>query len=238
MARIARLVIPGMSHHVTQRGVRRLDVFRDDEDRLLYLKLFALSARAFQLAVRAYALMSNHVHFVVTPAREDSVARALHWCHTTYVEHFNERYALSGHLWEQRPYSCVLSDAHLRTAVRYVELNPVRAHMVSAAADYRWSSARAHCLGSADPLLTEEDRLAIPGWTEWLNGEGYGPKVDDFIRACTYSGRPCGDESFVRELEQLTQRRLLPAKRGPKPKPWKAQNLSLAFDESNGTDKR
>jgi putative transposase len=233
MARIARLVIPGMSHHVTQRGVRRLDVFRDDEDRLLYLKLFALSAHAFQLTVRSYALMSNHVHFVVTPARLDSLHRTFHWCHTSYVEHFNEKYSLAGHLWEQRPHSCVLSEGHLRDAVRYVELNPVRAHMVRSATDYRWSSARAHCLGSADPLLTGDDRAAIPGWPEWLNGEGYDPRVDDFLRACTLSGRPCGDESFVRELELLTHRRLLPAKRGPKPKPWKTQNLSLNWDEGS-----
>src|SRR6185503_2511948 len=103
MARLARLVIPGMSHHVTQRGVRRLDVFRDDADRLLYLKLFAQSAYAYQLTVRAYTLMSNHVHFVVTPGRPDSIHRVFHWCHGTYVEYFNEKYSLAGHLWEQRP---------------------------------------------------------------------------------------------------------------------------------------
>jgi putative transposase len=126
MGRIARLVIPGMPHHVTQRGVRRLNVFRDDEDRLLYLKLFALSAHRYQLTVGSYALMSNHVHFVVTPARVDSIHKVFHWCHTAYVDHFNEKYSLSGHLWEQRPRSCVLSEGHLRAAIRYVELNPVR----------------------------------------------------------------------------------------------------------------
>jgi putative transposase len=230
MSRIARVVVPGLPHHITQRGVRRLDVFRDEDDRLLYLKLFAQSAHAYQLAVRSYSLMSNHVHFVATPGRHDSIHRVFHWCHTAYVDYFNEKYSLAGHLWEQRPFSCVLSEGHLQNALRYVELNAVRARMVSCATDYRWSSARAHCLGSADPLLTGDDRLAIPGWAAWLDGEAYDPKVDDFIRACTFSGRPCGDEAFVRDLERLMGRRLLPAKRGPKPKPWKTENLSLNWD--------
>jgi len=236
MGRIARLVIPGMPHHVTQRGVRRLDVFRDDEDRLLYLKLFARSAHSFQLIVRSYALMSNHVHFVVTPALPDAIQRVFHWCHGTYVEHFNEKYSMTGHLWEQRPRSCVLSEGHLRSAIRYVELNPVRASMVNCATDYRWSSARAHCLGAPDPLLAGDDRLAIPGWAEWLDKEGCDPKVDDFIRSCTLSGRPCGDDAFIRELEERTHRSLRPSKRGPKPKPWKLQNLSLNWDENSDND--
>lgn len=231
MSRIARVVVPGMSHHITQRGVRRLDVFRDDEDRLLYLRLFAQSAHAHQLTVHSYALMSNHVHFVATPARHDSIQRVFHWCHGVYVERFNEKYSLTGNLWEQRPKSCVLGESHVRNALRYVENNPVRARMVKCATDYRWSSARAHCIGSADPLLTGDDRLAVADWGEWLDGQGYDPKVDDFIRACTFSGRPCGDEAFVRDLERITQRRLTPAKRGPKPKPWKTENLSFNWSE-------
>jgi len=225
-----------MPHHITQRGIRRFDVFRDDEDRLLYLKLFAQSAHQYQLTVRSYSLMSNHVHFVATPASHDSIYKVFHRCHTIYVEYFNEKYSLAGHLWEQRPFSCVLSDGHLRNTIRYVEVNPVRARMVKCATDYRWSSARAHCLGSPDPLLTEGDRLAIPGWAAWLDAEGYDPRVADFIRACTFSGRPCGDEAFVLELERLTQRRLRPAKRGPKPKPWKTENLSLNWDEDRSVE--
>jgi len=237
MGRLARIVVPGMSHHVTQRGVRRLDVFRDDDDRLLYLKLFAQGAHSFQVIVRSYALMSNHVHFVLIPGREDSIQRLFHWSHGIYVEHLNEKYSMSGHLWEQRPHSCVLSDAHLRNAIRYVELNPVRARIVGSAAAYRWSSARAHCSGEADPLLTGDDRLSIEGWTEWLEGKDFDPKVDEFLRACTLSGRPCGNEAFVRELERLTQRRLLPAKRGPKPKPWKSANLTLNWDGDTQDEK-
>ncbi len=227
MSRLARVVVPGMPHHIVQRGVRRLDVFRDDQDRLLYLKLFAQSSFRYQLTVRSYALLSNHVHFVATPARHESIHKVFHWCHGAYVGYFNEKYSLTGHLWEQRPFSCVLSEAHLRNTMRYVELNPVRARMVNCATDYRWSSARAHTLGSADPLLTHEDRFSIPGWAEWLADAEYDPKVDDYIRACTFSGRPCGDEAFVRDVERLTQRRLTPGKRGPKPKPRQTENLSF-----------
>jgi putative transposase len=180
--------------------------------------------------------MSNHVHFVATPARLDSIHRVFHWAHGAYVDYFNEKYSLAGHLWEQRPFSCVLGESHFRNTLRYVEVNPVRARMVNCATDYRWSSARAHCLGSADPLLTGEDRLAIPGWAAWLEAEHHDPKVDDFIRACTFSGRPCGDEAFVRDLERQTGRRLMPAKRGPKPKPWKTQNLSLNWGEDKSAE--
>jgi putative transposase len=236
MSRLARVVIPGMSHHITQRGVRRLDVFRDEEDRLIYLRLFAQGAHGYHLTVRSYTLMSNHVHFVATPTFADSIYRVFHWCHGIYVKYFNEKYSLSGHLWEQRPFSCVLSEAHVRNALRYVENNPVRARMVNCATDYRWSSARAHGFGSADPLLTGEDRVAIPRWAEWLEGEGYDPKIEDFIRECTFSGRPCGDEAFVRDLERLTGRRLMPGKRGPKPKAWKTENLSFDWDKDKPSE--
>lgn len=153
MSRIARVVVPGMPHHITQRGIRRFEVFRDDADRLLYLNLFAESAQRYRLDVRSYSLMPNHVHFIATPERPDSISKTFHRCHGIYAGRFNDKYALVGHLWQQRPFSCVLSEGHLRNALRYVELNPVRAGIVTSAGDYRWSSARAHCFGDSDLLL-------------------------------------------------------------------------------------
>jgi putative transposase len=105
--------------------------------------------------------MSNHIHLVAHSDFHDSIHQVFQWCRGVYVKYFNEKYSLSGHLWEQRPFSCVLSEDHVRNALRYVENNPVRAGMVNSATDYRWSSARAHGFGFADPLLTGDDRVAI-----------------------------------------------------------------------------
>lgn len=217
MPRTSRVVVPGMPHHVVQRGSRRLNIFRDEEDRLTYLELFAESCAQSHVAVRAYSLMPNHVHHITVPERPDSIRRLFHRSHGMYANWFNKKYGLVGHLWQERPFSCVLSEPRLRNAIRYVENNPVRAGMVSEARDYRWSSARAHCHGDADLLLAQDEPRAIEGWTEWLNGK-CDRVIDDLIRECTFTGRPCGDEAFVLELERLTGRRLRPKKPGPKPR--------------------
>src|SRR5205085_8821132 len=110
-----------------------------------YLHLFTENSRRFSLCVLAYCLMTNHVHFVVVPEKKDSIWKTFHRSHSIYAMRFNAKYGLCGHLWQGRAYSCVLDEAHLWAAVRYVELNPVRAGMVRFAEDYPWSSAAAHC---------------------------------------------------------------------------------------------
>jgi len=150
MPRRARVIVPSMAHHVVQRGSRRFNVFRDESDRLFYLNLFRESCAMYGLAIRAYSLMPNHVHYVAVPELEASVARTFHRAQGMYSKWFNEKHGYVGHLWQERPFSCVLSEAHTRNAIRYVENNPVRAGMVSSAEDFRWSSARAHCFGEPD----------------------------------------------------------------------------------------
>src|SRR5438552_3548605 len=145
MCRIARVIIPGSPHHVTQRGIRRFDIFREKADRDLYMDLFAKNSRRFGLRVCAYCLMSNHVHFVAIPERQDSLWKTFHRCHSAYAVEFNLKYGLAGHLFQGRPFSTVLDERHFWSAIRYVELNPVRAGMVRHAEDYVWSSAVAHC---------------------------------------------------------------------------------------------
>src|SRR5262245_11366809 len=120
MARIARVVVPGMPHHLTHRGIRRSDVFWDDEDRLRYLDLFRSACKEFLLRIWAFCLMSNHVHYVAVPERPDSIARVFHSSHGKYDKYFNEKYGLTGNLWERRPFSAVLDDRHAYSAVRYV----------------------------------------------------------------------------------------------------------------------
>ena len=219
MGRVARVVVPGFPHHVTQRGNRRADVFEVDEDRHAYLAFLKKYCERHGLAVWAYCLMTNHVHLVVVPERQESLGCALRDAHTVYAMHFNTRTELSGHVWQGRFYSTPMDDRHLWATVRYVERNPVRAGIVETAQDYRWSSAAAHCGLRKDSVLSKEfpPPGIVPDWNAWLS-EQDDPGAVDMIRQYTRTGRPCGSPAFLSQLEDLLKRTLSPRKRGPKPK--------------------
>lgn len=154
MARKARLVAPGISHHVTQRGNNRQKVFRSDDDRRFYLDTLHSKCALHGVALLGYCLLSNHVHLIAVPQRPDSLAQALGRTHGLYAQRFNPLHRASGHLWQNRFFSCALGPSHLRSALAHVDLNPVRARLAERAEDYAWSSARAHLTGlDADPLL-------------------------------------------------------------------------------------
>jgi putative transposase len=162
--------------------------------------------------------MDNHVHYIAVPEREDSLAKTVKEAHGDYSKYFNTKYGLVGHAWQNRFKSFPMDWDHCRNAIRYVELNPVRAGMVARAEDYRWSSAAAHCGLRGDPLLSGECPFVteILDWSGWL-----GEKADDttdLIRSHTRTGRPLGPKEFVLQLEKQTGRELLPQKRGRKPK--------------------
>jgi putative transposase len=194
-------------------------VFEDDEDRRTYLRFLQQYATRRGLAIWAYCLMTDHVHLVVVPEREDSLAKGLRDAHTVYAMRFNTRTGLSGHVWQGRFYSCVLDEAHLWAAVRYVERNPVRAGMVKHAEDYPWSSAAAHCGLRADALLSDAFPVkgVIDDWAAWLRGDEDEDAITH-IRRQTHTGRPCGTPAFLACLESLLHRNLLPSKRGRKRK--------------------
>jgi putative transposase len=161
--------------------------------------------------------MSNHVHLVVTPRHAKLLALALKYTHGRYAAYFNTRHVSSGHVWQGRYYSCPLDLAHLWAALRYTELNPVRAGMAQTAAEYPWSSARLHC-GEADhdgllDLETWRQSWTPTAWHDFLC-ESQAAKVDDEIRRCTHTGRPLGAPAFVRQLETALHRRLTPSKGG------------------------
>jgi putative transposase len=220
MARLARVVLPGAPHHITQRGNRQLNVFHEEADYQRYLALLLRYSEKFGLALAGYCLMTNHVHLVGVPQREDSIARTLKDCHGVYAAEFNKKYSKTGHLWQCRPYSCPLDYAHAWAALRYVERNPVRAGMISRAENYAWSSAPAHCGSKTDPLLTSDwfQTGSVPDWSSWLAADG-SSQQEQQIRDRTFTGRPCGDDEFTREIETALQRSLQPAKPGPKPQP-------------------
>lgn len=217
MARMARAVCPEVPHHITQRGVRRFNVFLDEDDYAIYLRLLKLYSERFLLRILAYCLMTNHIHVVGSPGRVDSIANTFKYCHGIYATEFNKKYGKSGHVWQARPFSCVLDESHTWAAIRYVERNPVRANMVERAEDYRWSSARAHCGLATDPLLSWDlpQGQPIANWSNWLSGEDVD--VERRIRERTFTGRPCGEDRFIRDIETVVGRPLVPGKRGRKP---------------------
>ena len=172
MARLARIVLPDVPHHVTQRGNRRLPVFFHDDDRELYLGLLAEAARASDTRCLAWCLMDNHVHLVLVPRTADGLRATLGEAHRRYTRHVNFREGWRGHLFQGRFASYPMDDGHLMAAVRYVEQNPVAAGLVATAADWRWSSARSHVAGKrvADDPLTDVAALGrhVRNWRALL----------------------------------------------------------------------
>lgn len=153
MPRHRRIVIPGVPYHITQRGNYRSEVFRSRGDHEAYLSLLHAYARRFGLALFAYCLMPNHVHLIIVPSSANGLCRALRAVHCQYAQRSHRMRAVCGHLWQGRYNSCALDSTHFVNAIRYVELNPVRAALVARPEDYRWSSAAARCGRRTDPLL-------------------------------------------------------------------------------------
>ena len=155
MARLPRLYAPGCAHHMIQRGNNREDCFRAPADSYCYLEFLREAADACGVAVHAYVLMTNHVHLLVSPESEQSCGRMMQSIGRRYVRYFNDRYHRTGTLWEGRYKSTLVdSDLYFLTVARYIELNPVRAGMVSRPVEYPWSSFHENGLGKGDPLLT------------------------------------------------------------------------------------
>lgn len=218
MARLARVVVPGHPHHVTQRGNGRARTFFGDADYALYRDLLAEHCRAAKVEVWAWCLMPNHVHLILVPADDDGLRRALAPVHRRYAGIIHARRKRTGHFWQGRFGAVVMDEDHLAAALAYVSLNPVRARLVARAQDWRWSSTRAHLRGKDDGLTALapiKDRF--PRFADLLAAE---PDAVQFarLRAAESIGRPLGDDGFLATIERLTARTLRPGKRGPKPK--------------------
>ena len=217
MARIARLVVPGLAHHVTQRGNRREPVFFGEEDYRAYLDLLAASAQKSGTRLIAWCLMPNHVHLIAVPDSEDGLRAMLGDTHRRYTARINARNRWTGHLWQGRFGSVVMDEDHLAHAVRYVSLNPVRARLMAQAQDWPWSSVRAHLSGRSDGIT--DIRPVLDRFPDFHNliAMPEDEAVASALRRAETSGRPLGPAAFVANLEKLTGRILHPRKRGPRP---------------------
>ncbi len=217
MARLARVVVAGVPHHVTQRGNRRQVTFFEDDDYRRYLALMSQWCRRCAVEVWAYCLMPNHVHLIVVPSTEDGLRRGLGEAHRRYTRHVNFREGWRGHLWQGRFASFPMDEGYLMRAARYVELNPVRAKLCRAPWRWRWSSAAAHVAGRDDGLVRVGPLLERAGdWRQFLS-EGLDADEVELFRRHERTGRPLGQTPFLERLEKTLQRVIRPRKRGPRP---------------------
>jgi putative transposase len=189
MPRAARLVLPGIPHHVTQRGNSRRRTFFGESDYALYLSLLRHSCRKSGTAIWAWCLMPNHVHLILVPDHEDGLRKAVAPTHARYAAEINRREAGCGHLWQGRFGSVPMDEAHLHVCLRYVELNPVRAGLAARAEEWRWSSARGHLGLARDSLADPAPALErIDDWRRFLDG-GVDEEELETIRTAVRTGR-------------------------------------------------
>ena len=228
MPRNARCVEPGLAYHVTQRGTNRERVFLAVADYKLYLELLRTELARAHVEVLAYCLMSNHAHLVVVPRAADALGALFRRVHGRYAQYANVRRGRTGHLWQQRFFSCPMSEGHLWSGIGYVERNPCRAGLVASPEQYRWSSAAAH-LGIA------KDRCGVLDMGFWERAGGAATwremhaaadqaEAEENLRRATYAGRPFGEAAFVERLSSKFQRQW----RRPPSQATAAENAAIA----------
>ena len=204
MARMKRVIVPGYPHHVVQRGVRSMDIFSEENDRLEYLRFLRSQGDRFGVKFLSYCLMTNHVHLLAIPQKSESLARAIGEAHRLYSRMINFRDGVRGYLFQGRFSSCPVStDQYLVASLRYILRNPVKAKLVKQPWDYPWSSASYHCGIETDDILSQDDDLlsVVEDWKKLLS-------VDDersqLLEKRNRTGRPFGPDAFYDVVKQKT----------------------------------
>ena len=218
MTRLARVVLPGYPHHITQRGNRRQDVFFQASDYQFYLKQLKLNCDKQGVDIWAYCLMTNHVHLIVNPKEKLLLAKAIGETHKHYTKMINMRERWSGYLWQGHFASFPMDESYFLRAAAYVELNPVVAGMVKNLWDYPHSSVHAHLSGKDDLGIINADHLLdLVDDRKLYLSQSQNDKVIDFQKL-NRTGRPLGDSNFIQIAESMLSRVLTKAKPGPKRK--------------------
>jgi putative transposase len=159
MPREARLVQAGVPVHITQRGNNKQQVFHDSSDFATFMSNLIKSTSKYGVVIHGLCLMDNHYHIACTPIEDDSLALAFGRTNWAYATAHNAKYEKSGHLWQERFNHSFLIGNHFIRAMRYIEMNPVKAGIVQRAYEWPWSTARANC--GIDPI---PDWLCQPAW--------------------------------------------------------------------------
>jgi putative transposase len=232
MARRARIVIPGLPHHVSQKSIEGQVLFNDKQDAETYLDILATISKNCGVDIWAYCLIQNEVHFIAMPKTEEALAKTVGEAHRQFSKYHSDKYDKGGNLWYDRFQSYVVDDAFLRSAIKYVEGLPVRLGVCDTAEKFIWSSAKAH-LGKAEPhdVLYGDMivRNVIQDWSKLLstvkengsNDNGRSAKLKsevEIVSAHLSTGRPLGSSDFIDTVEMTLGYSVRPKKRGRKPK--------------------
>jgi len=208
---------------VIQRGNNRDLIFVKDEDYHFYLAKLKDACQKFDCDIHAYVLMTNHVHLLMTPHSENAISKVMQSIGRYYVQHFNYQYKRTGTLWEGRYKATLLdSEQYLLVCSRYIELNPVRAKMVSHVAEYPWSSYRYNAMGEENPLITPHLIYQKLGSSDEACQSSYSALFDtqllkddvDKIREATNKAWVLGNDQFKMKVERLLARQTTPKGRG------------------------
>ncbi|RZI63773.1 transposase [Variovorax guangxiensis] len=226
MARLPRLSLPGLPHHVIQRGNNRQAIVADTGDRERLLSLWADQAPRFGVALHAYMLMDNHFHLLVTPTTADGLPQFMQAVGRSYVRGFNDRHGRSGTLWEGRYRATVLhAERYLLPCMVYMDLNPVRAGLVVEAREHAWSSHQHYAGLRTDRFVSPHPLYWTLGNTPFAREAAYTDLVRQgiptrdqlLLTEATLQGWAVGDPAFVAALQQATPRRLVKARAGRRP---------------------
>lgn len=209
--------MPGCAHHVIQRGNNRASCFHDGPDYRRYLEYLRISSKAYAVAIHSYVLMTNHVHLLLTPEDSAGCGKMMQSVGRRYVRYFNDRNSRTGTLWEGRYKSTLVdSDNYFFTVSRYIELNPVRARMVSGPADYPWSSFHQNALGLPANLLSAHALYKRLGNTQRKRQAAYlklfslpiPTETLEKLREATNKAWAFGDEAFQKSISKRANRQV------------------------------
>lgn len=215
MARRLRLDVPGVPQHVIQRGVDQMVCFCDKLDYQFYLATLEEVSTELDCRVHAYVLMTNHVHLLVTGNVTGGISRMMQSLGRRYVRRFNDRHRRTGTLWEGRFRSCLVdTERYVLSCYRYIEMNPVRAHMVANPLDYRWSSVHTNAGDGQDLLLDPHPAYAELAAEEAERKASYRDLLSQAItndevaaiRRSVNQGSALGSRRFQKQIEELTGR--------------------------------
>ncbi|MEM1157660.1 MAG: transposase [Verrucomicrobiota bacterium] len=210
MPRKARIVIPGQPHHVVQRGVRGMNVFQSDADRLYYIQLCRDGAEKTGVHFLAWCLMSNHIHLLVVPEHQASLGTFFREVHGKYTRYFNKKSKAKGYLWEDRYYSVLVGGSHFANALRYILYNPVQAGLVAKSTEYRWSSAKFNMgMAGKDYLVLERPTEALLNKLHKLSYLGMQEDAQSIERALRNQWAYASDKE-IKHFERITDTILQP----------------------------